>query len=50
MLKLITIPISKMEMVIIEAFFLFFSFAFNTGLDSKGPESLLISHLASDGL
>lgn len=35
MLKLIAIPVSKMEMVIIEAFFLFFSFAFNFGLDSK---------------
>lgn len=34
MLKLIAIPVSKMEMVIIEVFFLVF-FAFNFGLDSK---------------
>lgn len=35
MLKLIAVPISKMELVVTEAFFLFFSFAFNFGLDSK---------------
>lgn len=35
MLKLIAIPMSKMEMVIIEAVFLFFPFAFNFGLDKS---------------